>query len=156
MTRAGWTLRTAAVALITWQSGHAMAATYPIDDRTSTPYESTTKLEWDSIIPRRGAAPTLTGKMAVQVRLDVHAWQRRMGRIYLKLQNLPLGTVTATWTTHGRLLQGSVRSGERALVYSGPIQSNAIEDNLALTIQTDGRSLTRMEQLNFSFEIDVN
>jgi hypothetical protein len=79
-----------------------------------------------------------------------------MGRIYLTLQNTPLGPLSTSWTTRGRLLPGSVRAGERTLVYSGPIDTDVLEDELLLTIKADGRRLVRTEQLDFSFEIDVN
>jgi hypothetical protein len=49
-----------------------------------------------------------------------------------------------------------VRAGERTLVYSGPIDTDVLEDELLLTIKADGRRLVRTEQLDFSFEIDVN
>ncbi|MEP7044600.1 MAG: hypothetical protein ABI843_16155 [Dokdonella sp.] len=134
------------------------AATYPVDDRASTPYESIGKMQWDAVAPHRGAnaASTLSGHIMVQTRLDVRAWKHRMGRIYLTLQNLPLGPLSTSWTTRGRLLPGTVRAGERTLVYSGPIDTDVLEDELLLTIQADGRRLVRTEQLNFSFEIDVN
>ena len=134
------------------------AATYPVDDRASTPYTSIGKMQWDAVAAKRGAtsASTLTGRIVVQARLDVRPWKRRMGRVYIKLQNTPLGPLSTSWTTHGRLLPGSVRPGERTLVYSGPIDTDALEDELLLTIQADGRRLVRTEQLDFSFEIDVN
>jgi hypothetical protein len=133
------------------------AATYPVDDRASTPYAGIGKMQWDAPTGKRGAAPsTLTGRIAVQTRLDVRAWKHRMGRIYLTLQNTPLGPLSTSWTTRGRLLPGSVRAGERTLVYSGPIDTDVLEDELLLTIKADGRRLVRTEQLDFSFEIDVN
>lgn len=134
----------------------ATAATYQVDDRASAPYESTSRLEWDSVVPGRGTRPTVSGRAIVRVRLDLRAWQRRSANVYLRLQNTSFGPVSASWTTHGRLLPGNVRSGERALVYSGPIRSDLIDDELALAIQADGRQLVRKESLNFSFEIDVN
>ncbi|HEY0232106.1 MAG TPA: hypothetical protein VGC55_12710 [Dokdonella sp.] len=139
-------------------SAAAHAATYPVDDHASTPYAGIGKMQWDAPTAKRGAASaaTLTGRIAVQARLDVRPWKRRMGRIYLTLQNTPLGPLSTSWTTRGRLLPGSVRAGERTLVYAGPIDTDVLEDELLLTIKADGRRLVRIEQLNFSFEIDVN
>jgi len=137
-------------------AGNALAATYPVDDRASAPYESTAKMEWDSVAPVRGVSASLSGRMMVQVRLDVRAWQHRAGRIYLRLQNTTLNAINAAWVTNGRLLPGNVRSGERSLVYSGPIQAEAIEDVMVLTIHADGRRLVRNEPVKFSFEIDVD
>ena len=145
----------AASACVVWASG-AHAATYPVDDRASAPYESTAKMEWDSVAPVRGVSASLSGRMMVQVRLDVRTWQHRAGRIYLRLQNTTLNAINAAWVTNGRLLPGNVRSGERSLVYSGPIQTEAIDDVMVLTIHADGRRLVRNEAVKFAFEIDVD
>jgi hypothetical protein len=52
-------------------------------------------------------------------------------------------------------LPGELRSGERTLIYAGPIQTDTLEDTLRLAIQADGRKLRRDEQLAFAFEIDL-
>jgi hypothetical protein len=66
------------------------------------------------------------------------------------------GQVVATWTTQGRLLPGTLRSGERTLVYAGPIDADTLEDTLGLSIQADGSDLSHGRQLAFSFEIDLD
>jgi len=53
------------------------------------------------------------------------------------------------------LLPGTVRSGQRTLVYAGPIATDEIEDVLLLTLKADGSRLFRTEAVEFRFEIDV-
>ncbi|MCU0971624.1 MAG: hypothetical protein MUF57_07535 [Gammaproteobacteria bacterium] len=49
-----------------------------------------------------------------------------------------------------------LKSGERQLVYTGPITTPVLEDTLVLAIETDGTRLTSALRLNFHFEIDVD
>ena len=55
----------------------------------------------------------------------------------------------------GPLLPGTLRDGERTLVYSGPIASNRLEDTFRMTIQADGERVLRPQDLVFSFEIEL-
>jgi hypothetical protein len=61
-----------------------------------------------------------------------------------------------TWTTQGRLLPGRLISGERVLVYAGPVTTPFIDETLALKIETDGTRLSSSHRLNFHFEIDID
>ena len=133
----------------------ALAATYPVDDSASQVLDSSLRMKWDSVAPQSGHGAGVTGITTVLVRLDTAAWNGRQGRIYMVLPEQPIGQVSASWTTRGPLLPGALRSGERALVYAGPLRSNLIEDTLRLVIQADGQRLVRTEQLRFSFEIDL-
>lgn len=131
----------------------ARAGTYRIDDSASVVESPSVRMRWDEIAP--GGASRVTGKLTVHARLDVSPWTGRMGRIYLTLPTTAAPPVTATWTTRGRLLPGALRSGERTLVYAGPIPGPVLEDTLQLVLQADGRELVRGEQLSFTFEIDL-
>ncbi|MBB1059957.1 hypothetical protein [Marilutibacter spongiae] len=134
----------------------AQSRTFPVDDSASQVLDPNVTLEWDSIAPTRGPqANAVSGRFAVIVRLDVAAWQGRMGRIYMLLPPAPSGPITATWSSRGPLLPGTVRSGERSLVYAGPINGPLIEDTLRIVLQADGRHVTRSQPLEFSFEIDL-
>jgi hypothetical protein len=133
----------------------AYAATHAIDDSASQVLGSNLRMKWDSPAPQRGQRPTVSGTVTVLARLNVAVWKGHVGRIYMKLPAQASGPVTASWSTRGPLLPGILRAGERTLVYAGPITSDLIEDTLRLVIQTDGDRLVRTEQLNFSFEIDV-
>jgi hypothetical protein len=133
----------------------SQAATYPVDDSASQVLGNTLQMKWDEAAPRRGQRPTVSGAITVQVRLQLAPWQGRNGRVYMTLPPQPSGPVTATWTTQGRLLPGTLRAGERTLVYAGVMPGGLLEDTLRLVIRADGERLVRVEQLNFAFEIDV-
>ncbi|MGH8031642.1 MAG: hypothetical protein ACREO8_04570 [Luteimonas sp.] len=128
---------------------------YRVDDSASQVLGSTLRLKPLSPIPRGPQATLVAGDITVLVRLDVSPWKGRQGRIYMTLPPQPVAAITATWSTQGRLLPGTLRAGERTLVHAGPIHSDRIEDTLRLTIQADGRKFARDEQLAFWFEIDL-
>lgn len=130
------------------------AATFVVDDSASTVESHAVRMKWDQVAPGHGSSQ-VTGRLTVQARLDVSPWQGRSGRIYLTLPISAATPVTANWTSRGRLLPGTLRPGERALVYAGPISSAVLEDTLELSLHADGRDLLRSEQLRFVFEIDV-
>lgn len=133
----------------------ASAQTFPVDDSASQVLESgPLKMRWDSVVPKPGQPSTMTGQVVVLVRLDVAQWRGRRGRIYQRLAPVPNGPVTAAWAANGPLLPGRVRDGERALVFSGAIASERIEDTFRLTIQADGNRVLRPQDLHFSFEFE--
>lgn len=133
------------------------AATYRVDDSATIPQEASATLRWRQFAPgRRSVDNTVEGATAVQVRLNLAPWVKRNGRVFLVLPEQPPGRVTVHWTTQGRLLPGQLVSGQRALVYAGPILSPMLEERLALRIETDGTRLSSTHRLNFHFEIDVD
>ena len=67
----------------------------------------------------------------------------------------PIGQVLVDWTTQGKLLSGSLISGNRTLVYAGPIQAPIIEDTMNVQVHSDGTRLTGIQKLEFYFEIDL-
>ena len=81
-------------------------------------------------------------------------WRGRRGRIYQRLAPVPNGPITAAWSANGPLLPGRVRDGDRALVFSGAIASERIEDTFRLTIQADGNRVLRPQDLQFTFEFE--
>ncbi len=141
------------IATLALQAG---AATFRIDDSASLPNESSTPMKWKSLAPGRNAGNLVEGASVITVRLNVAPWANRAGKIYMTLPPVPLGEVTADWTTQGTLLPGHLVSGNRTLVYSGPIRSKFIEDTIVLTLQADGRRLTSAQRLQFQFEIDID
>ena len=134
----------------------AIAQTYPVDDSASQVLGSTLRLKPDAMPARSAPMYMVSGEIAVRVRLDVSPWQGRQGRIYMRMPEQSGGAITATWSTRGRLLPGTLRAGERTLVYAGLIGSAMLEDTLRLRIDADGRTLPSSEQLAFSFEIDLD
>jgi hypothetical protein len=143
----------AALACVALPAG---AATYRVDDGATQPYESAVALRWRSVAPTRGGDDTMEGATTVQVRLNLAPWLNRQGRIYLALPEQPPGKVVARWTTQGRLLPGQVGTGQRTLVYAGPITTPLLAETLALRIEADGNRMAASYRLNFHFEIDVD
>jgi len=134
-----------------------VAATYRVDDSATIPQEASATLRWRQLAPgRRSVENTVEGGTTVQVRLNLAPWMKRNGRVFLVLPEQPLGRVTVHWSTQGRLLPGQLVSGQRALVYAGPILSPMLEETFALRIETDGTRLSSTHRLNFHFEIDVD
>ena len=136
------------LATLAW-CGIASAQAERVDD-------STLKLRWDEVAPRPGASATLSGTITVYVRLDVSPWRGRKARIYHVLPSQAGTSIVATWTTRGVLLPGKMRDGERVLVFAGQIDTDRLEDTFRLDIQADGNRLSRQEQLDFSFEIELD
>jgi len=149
-------LSTIAVAVGLLTQGPAGAATYRVDDSATIPYESAAALRWRQVAPSRGGDNAVEGSTTVQVRLNLAPWLKRNGRLYLVLPDQPAGQVTVRWTTQGRLLPGQLVSGQRALVYAGPITAPIVDETLVLRIETDGTRLNNSQRLNFQFEIDVD
>jgi hypothetical protein len=134
----------------------ADAATFRVDDSASLPNETTTVMKWRSLAPTRSAGNMLEGASVLTIRLNLAPWLNRNGKIYMALPEQPIGQVTAEWTTQGKLLPGQVISGERTLVYAGPIRAGLLEDTIVLKLQADGRRLIAPQRLLFHFEIDVD
>lgn len=135
---------------------NAGAATYRVDDSATIPAESSATLRWRHFAPSKGGDNTVEGATRVQVRLNLAPWLKRNGRLFLVLPEQPPGQVTVRWTTQGRLLPGQLVSGQRALVYAGPISTPLLDETLLLRIETDGTRLNSTYRLNFHFEIDVD
>ena len=134
----------------------ANAATFRVDDSLTLPSESTTPMKWRSLAPNRAVGHAIEGSSILTIRLNVAPWMNKSGRIYLGLPEQPIGQVSAEWTTQGKLLPGQLASGNRTLVYSGPIRTRLIEDTIVLRLQADGRRLAAPQRLQFYFEIDVD
>lgn len=132
----------------------AFAKTTVIDDSGTLPYNAALAMHWQELAPRGSAANLMVGTVQLRVRLNVAAFVRHTGRIFLVLPAQQPGGVSASWTTQGRLLPGQVNSGSRALVYAGPITAPFMEDTVLLTITVDGRRMLQTYPVNFRFEID--
>jgi hypothetical protein len=134
----------------------AHAATFRVDDSLSLPNEATTTMKWRSLAPNRVLGNALEGSNIVTVRLNLAPWMNRTGKIFMVLPEQPIGTVTAEWTTQGKLLPGTLQSGNRTLVFSGPIRTALLEDTILLRLTADGRRLVTQQRLQFYFEIDLD
>ena len=140
--------------LILLASLPAAAKTTVIDDSGTLPYAPTLALHWQQLSPRPPLNNLLTGTLSIRVKLNVAAWLRHSGRIYLRLPAQQPGAMTASWTTQGRLLPGEITTGGRMLVYAGPITTPFIEDVLQLTVNVDAARMQQLYRVNFIFEMD--
>jgi hypothetical protein len=133
----------------------APAKTTTIDDSGTQAIEPAVSLRWKSATPSRSGTDNLmVGTTTIRVRINVTPWLRRSGRIYLNLPAQQPGPVDATWTTQGRLQPGQLHSGNRMLVYSGPITAPFMEDVLTFQFSVDGTLIRRTFPLTFHFEMD--
>lgn len=134
------------------------AATYIIDDTSSIPYESNVATKWRDSASGGGRQMSneIEGTTTVTLRLNLAPYLNRNGRIYLALPQQPIGVVNVEWATQGRLLPGKLQSGQRTLVYAGPIRSNFLEDTFVVRVVADGRRVNIAQRLDFRFEIDVD
>jgi hypothetical protein len=139
---------------IIWASA-APAKTITIDDSGTQSLEPSVSLRWKSPTPSRAGADNLmVGTTTIRVRINVMPWLRRTGRIYLNLPAQPPGPIAASWTTQGRFLPGQLQSGNRVLVYAGPIAAPFMEDVLTFRFSVDGTLVRRSFPVSFHFEMD--
>jgi hypothetical protein len=138
-------------------SGASGAATYVVDDSSTIPFETNVSTRWrDGMNGGRRMSNDIEGGATVTIRLNLQPWLNRNGRIYLALPQQPVGVVNVEWGTQGRMLPGKLQSGERTLVYAGPVRSNFLEDNFTVRVIADGRRVVATQRLQFHFEIDVD
>ncbi len=134
----------------------AGAATFRVDDSLTLPSESSTTMKWRSLAPGRSEGNAVESSLVLTIRLNLQPWLNRSAKVYMVLPTQPIGTVTADWTTQGKLLPGHLVSGDRSLVYSGPIRTAMLEDTVVLHLVADGRRLVTNQRLQFHFEIDLD
>lgn len=138
-------------------AGATAAATYIVDDSSTIPYEAQAPTRWRNTIGAgRQMSNDIEGAATIAIRLNVQPWLNRNGRIYLALPQQPIGVVNVEWATQGRLLPGKLQSGERTLVFAGPVRTPFLEDNLTVHVVADGRRVISNQRLQFHFEIDVD
>ena len=112
-------------------------------------------MRWQSAAPPRGGgADMMVGTTTIRVRINVMPWLKRTVRIYLALPAQQPGPLGASWTTQGRLLPGQLRSGNRVLVYAGPITGGFIEDTLKVQFNVNAALMSRPCPVSFHFEMD--
>jgi hypothetical protein len=144
----------ACVLSIIWPS-QAPAKTIRLDDSATQALEPSVSLRWKSAAPSRSGKDNLmVGTTTLRVRLNVMPWLRHSGRIYLNLPAQPPGPIAASWTTQGRFLPGQVHSGNRVLIYAGPIATPFMEDVLRVQFSVDGTLVRRAFPVTFHFELD--
>jgi predicted small secreted protein len=133
----------------------ARSKTITIDDSGTQALEPSVSMRWKSASPSRTTPDnTMVGTTTIRVRINVMPWLRRSGKIYLNLPAQQPGPITASWITQGRLMPGQVHSGNRVLVYAGPISTPFMEDVLRFQFSVDGALIRRAVPVTFHFEMD--
>jgi hypothetical protein len=128
---------------------------FPVDDSLSQVLDTNVRMQWESVAPGRGRSAMSSGRPRYRAprRIAVAGTQRT----HFHAAAGPAGRLRSRRVDHaGPLQPGMLRSGERALVFAGPVRPNCIEDTLVIRITTDGERLERDESLEFSFEIEVD
>ncbi|MGB4810871.1 MAG: hypothetical protein WBP13_00105 [Methylophilaceae bacterium] len=134
---------------------HAHAATYRVDDTATLTGASEVKMHWRSTGANNISGHIIDGATMVTIRLNTAPWLNKVGQIYMVLPPQPIGQVLVDWSTQGKLLSGSLISGNRTLVYAGPILTSIIEDTINVQVHSDGTRFDGAQKLEFYFEIDV-
>lgn len=152
------TLTAAAFACaVLWSAGSAAhAAAFRIDETGTVVSDPVINMKWRTHSAGRVLDNTVEATLRVDVRLNLAPWINRQSRIYMVLAPVNSDRVRARWTTQGRLLPGTLSSGERTLVFQGPAAPATLNESLLLTLETDGQRLTQQQTLNFYFEIEVS
>jgi hypothetical protein len=144
----------AAALTIIWTSA-AQAKTITLDDSGSQALEPSVTMRWKAAAPSRLAAENvMVGTTTIRVRINVTPWLRHSERIYLALPAQPPGPISMSWTSEGRLRPGQVQSGNRVLVYAGPISAAFMEDTLTFQFKVAGTLLQRAVPVTYHFELD--
>jgi hypothetical protein len=139
---------------ITW-AATAQAKSITLDDSGSQALEPAVSMRWKSARPSGARADNqMVGTTTIRVRINVLPWVRHSGRIYLVLPAQPPGPLSASWITQGQLLPGQMQSGNRMLVYAGPITTPFMEDVLKFQFSVDGNLLPRSFPVTYHFEMD--
>lgn len=133
----------------------AQAAAVRIDESGTVVSDPVVNMKWRLPSGGRALDNIVEATLRVDVRLNLAPWINKQSRIYMVLAPVNSDRVRARWTTQGRLLPGTLASGERALVYQGPAAPATLVESLLLTLETDGERLTQQQTLNFHFEIEV-
>lgn len=149
--------------LIHWAGSVALAAgcmasvagtTARLDDSGSYALQPSVQMQWRSALPKF-ARPSTEAVVRVHIHIDTRAYAGQQARVYMVLPLDGDTPLTAQWQTQGRLLPGSVTSGERTLVFIGQMPSPALQDELVLRLRSDGNWSTNTRRLKFHFEMDT-
>jgi hypothetical protein len=143
------------LALTIFWAPAAQAKSITLDDSGSQALEPSVRMRWQSATPSRSAAGNLmVGRAIIRVRINVTPWLKHSGRIYLSLPAQRPGPMRLAWLTQGRFLPGEVQSGNRVLVYAGPITTAFMEDTLTFQFTVDGALMGRPVPVAYHFEMD--
>jgi hypothetical protein len=142
-----------ALAIIWPSAAHSKSIT--LDDSGTQALEPSVSMRWKTATPTRaGGGNLLVGSTTIRVRINVMPWLKHSGRIYLSLPAQQPGPIAASWVTQGQLLPGQLQSGNRVLVYAGPLTSPFMEDVLKFQFTVNAALIGRPYPVSFHFELD--
>lgn len=127
-----------------------------LDDSQSHTVPPNVQMQWLPLKPGQAFAGGMEAWLRVNIRIDTHNWIGRSGRIYMVLPRDQASNMEAVWTTQGRLQAGRLVSGERTLVFAGPIAVPMLEDQLQVRLRSNADWQSNSRRLNFHFELDVD
>ena len=133
----------------------AVAETHQLDDSLSHTVPPTAQMQWRPQT-RSDVDGGMEAWVRVNIRIDTQAWIGRSGRVYMVLPRDESATLEAVWTTDGPLLAGRLVSGERALVYAGPISAGTLSDQMLVRLRSGPDWQSASRRLHFHFEIDTD
>lgn len=154
MSTCGLTVRGLASLALLVGSSSSFGATVRLDDSGSFALQPTVQMQWRSAMPRT-LGPATEARVQVQIRIDTRAYVGKQGNIYMVLPLDPGPQLSAEWQTQGRLLPGRVISGQRTLVYAGPITTVTLEDQLTVLFRSEADWQGSTRRLSFHFELDT-
>ena len=131
------------------------AAVARVDDTGTVVSQPVVPMKWQTLVPGRGGNNTVEAQLHVALRLNLGTWLNQPVRLYMVLPPGAGNSVQARWRTQGRLLPGMMRSGGRALVYEGVVAGRVLEETIELSLETDGRTLTAPQTMQFYFEVET-
>lgn len=131
----------------------AQPGVHRLDDSLSHTEPPTVQMQWR---PQTGpdASNGMEAWVRVRVHIDTRDWSGRRGRVYMVLPADQPPAVEAVWTAMGALRAGRLVSGERSLVFSGPLPADALQDVLTVRLRTGPDWFTNSRRLNFHFEFE--
>jgi hypothetical protein len=132
------------------------SSAFRVDDTGTVVLDPVLEMLWQPSSQPRADASLVSASTRVSVQLNVAGWEGRSGRIYMSLPRTSGPSVRATWKTGGALIPGTLLSGQRSLVYAGPIARPILRDLIEIKLEADGSRLVQPEALSFGFEIEVD
>jgi len=135
-----------------------------LDDSQSPQQRTPLNLRWADLGGAAGNVQqfhALTGELkAYEVRLNTGFYLGKNVQIHFSLPRNIVGlrspsAMRVEWTAAGKFAAGSVRPGDRALLFQGKIYESKITEFFDFTVRIDSRYLGRGFQFEPIFEIEI-
>lgn len=131
------------------------AAPIRLDDLGTHVVPGNVQMKWRDAVAG-GDAQRMEAEAGLAVRLDTRAFAGRRGRIFLVFGEDGVGPLVMRWVTRGRMLPGTIRPGERILVFNDVLPGPTLEDRWLLRLSADGTWVTESRLATFHFELDLD